>query len=111
MFVKFNIPLNPRHLLYGFDLKLTSHEALHGCEKEISISSWETCDECHGSGRDNRDDMCIVCVGEGRNQVVKKLKVVIPANVASGDILKIAGAGDAGGQGGDTGDLYIHLLS
>lgn len=91
-------------------LKISQAEATSGCiEKEISFSRWETCDECNGSGLDNRGYDCVVCVGEGQNQVVKKIQVAIPPHSVAGDRLTIIGEGDAGSRGGNSGDLYIHL--
>lgn len=91
-------------------LKISQSEATSGCtEKEISFSLWETCDECNGSGLDNRGYDCVVCVGQGQNQVVKKIQVAIPPHSVAGDRLKIIGEGDAGRRGGNSGDLYIHL--
>lgn len=91
-------------------LKISQTEATFGCaEKEISFSRWETCDECNGSGLDNQGNNCFVCLGEGQNQVVRKIKIAIPPHSVAGDRLTITGEGDAGRRGGDVGDLHVHL--
>ena len=92
------------------NLQISFEEALSGCEKEIKINRLELCDECYGAGVDSSGDVCPVCIGEGRNKVIKTLKVNIPANSQSREDLKIVGEGNAGLNGGSNGDLYIHLI-
>ncbi|MCF4969486.1 DUF6585 family protein [Nostoc sp. CMAA1605] len=92
------------------NLKISQAEAVSGClEKEVSFSRWEICDECHGSGLDSRGNQCFVCLGEGQNQVVRKIQITIPPHSVAGDRLTIAGEGNAGRRGGEPGDLYIDL--
>src|SRR6266700_2203969 len=33
-----------------YDMEISFEEAAHGCEKEISLTKPERCDQCHGSG-------------------------------------------------------------
>lgn len=66
----------------------------------------QTCPACHGAGV-SFEKACKACHGEGRVQERTKLKVKIPAGVGTGSKLRSAKGGDAGVQGGHSGDLYI----
>lgn len=65
-----------------------------------------TCPTCHGSG-ETISDPCPKCRGEGRVRDMTDLTIRIPAGVDTGSKLRIAGYGDAGVRGGETGDLYV----
>jgi len=65
-----------------------------------------TCPACHGSGK-KIESPCISCGGSGRKKVTKNLKVKIPAGVYHGAQVRVSGEGEAGEQGGPSGDLYI----
>ncbi|MBV8939754.1 MAG: molecular chaperone DnaJ, partial [Alphaproteobacteria bacterium] len=67
-----------------------------------------TCATCHGSGRIVKDP-CKQCAGTGRVRKEKKLAVNIPPGVEDGTRIRLTGEGEAGGQGGPPGDLYIFL--
>jgi molecular chaperone DnaJ len=56
-------------------------------------------------------DPCVTCHGAGRIKQHKTLSVKIPAGVDEGDRIRLSGEGEAGVNGGPTGDLYvvIHL--
>ena len=53
-----------------YDLEITFEEAAHSCEKEISVTKPERCDECQGSGVEagSRTKTCPTC--HGRCQVI-----------------------------------------
>ena len=65
-----------------------------------------TCDVCHGDGRVARDP-CKVCGGRGRKVERAKVAVDVPAGIADGQRIRIAGRGHAGERGGPPGDLYV----
>lgn len=67
-----------------------------------------TCPKCGGAG-EKIEKVCRACHGEGRVQKTRKLGVKIPPGVDSGTRLKLTGEGEAGGQGGPRGDLYVHI--
>lgn len=76
------------------------------------FSVQQTCPKCHGTGKTIRDeDQCSSCHGAGRSKINKTLSVKIPAGVDEGDRIRLSGEGEAGVNGGPTGDLYvvIHL--
>ncbi|HYB27932.1 MAG TPA: molecular chaperone DnaJ [Solirubrobacteraceae bacterium] len=64
------------------------------------------CDVCGGDGRVARDP-CKVCRGRGRQIERPKVKVDVPAGIADGQRIRIAGRGHAGERGGPPGDLYV----
>ena len=74
------------------------------------FSVQQTCPKCHGNGKMVKDP-CPTCSGAGRVKQNKTLSVKIPAGVDEGDRIRLSGEGEAGVNGGPTGDLYvvIHL--
>jgi molecular chaperone DnaJ len=54
-----------------YDLEITLEEAVKGCEKEISIRKYETCDTCEGSGAasGSKTVTCKTCHGRGQVSV------------------------------------------
>jgi molecular chaperone DnaJ len=66
------------------------------------------CDVCHGDGRVPREP-CKVCDGRGRRVDHVKVAVDIPAGIADGQRIRIAGRGHAGERGGPPGDLYVQI--
>jgi molecular chaperone DnaJ len=50
---------------------------------------------------------CTSCSGNGRIKRQKTLSVKIPSGVDEGDRIRLAGEGEAGVNGGPSGDLYV----
>jgi DnaJ-class molecular chaperone len=82
----------PRGEDLRLDLAIEFDNAILGCEKEIRIPRLEITDE-----------------GEFE-QIVKSVKVNIPAGVSYGTKLRLKEQGDVCKHGGKRGDLYIFLL-
>ena len=74
------------------------------------FSIQQTCPKCPGSGKIVQSP-CATCKGAGRLKQHKTLSVKIPSGVDEGDRIRLSGEGEAGVNGGPTGDLYvvIHL--
>ncbi len=72
------------------------------------FSVQQTCPACRGKGK-SIGDPCVSCRGQGRVEKTKKLSVKIPPGVDSGDRIRLSGEGEAGAQGGQTGDLYVQV--
>jgi len=74
------------------------------------FSVQQTCPKCHGTGKMVKDP-CPTCNAAGRVKQHKTLSVKIPTGVDEGDRIRLSGEGEAGVNGGPTGDLYvvIHL--
>ena len=70
------------------------------------FSVQQTCPTCHGNGKMVKDP-CPECHGGGRVKQHKTLSVKIPAGVDEGDRIRLSGEGEAGVNGGPTGDLYV----
>ena len=68
----------------------------------------QTCPNCHGQGK-TISDPCSSCHGQGRIQEQKTLSVKVPEGVDNGDRIRLAGEGEAGEQGGPSGDLYVQM--
>ena len=71
-----------------------------------SIQQVTTCPKCGGTGK-IVGSPCKKCHGEGRYEVEKNIKVKIPAGVDNNAKIRVAKEGDAGKNGGASGDLYI----
>jgi len=57
-----------------YDLHLTFEEAVFGCEKEIEVTRYEVCPECHGSGAEPGTSpvRCSECNGTGQVRRVQR---------------------------------------
>ncbi|MEZ5308436.1 MAG: molecular chaperone DnaJ [Pyrinomonadaceae bacterium] len=72
------------------------------------FSVMRTCPNCSGKGQIIKDP-CKECRGAGRIQKHKTLEVKIPAGVETGSRLRVSGEGEAGVNGGPSGDLYVFV--
>ncbi len=66
------------------------------------------CDRCGGDGRVPKEP-CEKCRGRGRRTERVKISVDVPAGIADGQRIRIAGRGHAGERGGPPGDLYVQV--
>lgn len=65
-----------------------------------------TCGTCRGTGQIIKSP-CDKCRGAGRIEREKMLEIKIPAGVETGSRIRLNGQGEAGMNGGPTGDLYV----
>ena len=67
------------------------------------------CPHCQGHGQTGKP--CTSCGGKGQVMGTEKIRVVIPKGVKEGSKVRIAGKGEPGPDGGQSGDLYliVHL--
>ena len=72
------------------------------------FSIQQTCPRCRGAGTVIAHP-CGACHGDGRVREMKTLSVKIPPGVDSGDRIRLAGEGEAGRNGGPSGDLYVEI--
>jgi molecular chaperone DnaJ len=68
-----------------------------------------TCGQCRGAGKVITKP-CQTCKGNGTIEQTRKLTVKIPAGIATGQRLRLAGEGEAGTLGGPAGDLYVVIF-
>jgi molecular chaperone DnaJ len=64
------------------------------------------CDACAGEGK-IPESPCPHCEGRGRVVRPRTLRVDVPAGIADGQRIRLAGRGHAGERGGPPGDLYV----
>jgi molecular chaperone DnaJ len=67
-----------------------------------------TCPTCGGAGQVVRNP-CRICSGAGTVQRERSLQVNIPAGIEDGTNIRLTGEGEAGGPGGQPGDLFVHV--
>ncbi|MCK5016209.1 MAG: molecular chaperone DnaJ [Candidatus Peribacteraceae bacterium] len=66
------------------------------------------CQTCMGSGK-VPEKKCKSCNGEGRINERSTVELDIPAGMQDGQTLRIKGKGQAGRQGEEAGDLFVHV--
>ncbi len=71
-----------------------------------AFSFAEPCRNCQGVG-EIVDEKCPECQGTGGVTKTRTLNVRIPAGVADGQRIRLAGRGEPGERGGSAGDLYV----
>ena len=67
-----------------------------------------TCSVCNGKGF-IIENPCGSCSGSGRVRKKRKLSVNIPRGVDDGTRIRLGGEGEAGENGGPSGDLYVFI--
>ena len=110
-------------------LEVCHHCSGAGNEPGTSV---DTCTDCRGAGQVRRSQRsvfgqftqvvacpacrgrgsvistpCTNCRGAGRERRKRKIEVRIPAGVESGMQVRLSGEGDAGSDGGGSGNLYV----
>ena len=63
------------------------------------------CPNCNGAGQTNEG--CAACGGDGRVKASKKISIRVPPGVDKDSRLRVRGEGNAGRQGGESGDLFV----
>jgi len=66
----------------------------------------QTCPRCQGAGR-TIDKPCKTCHGSGQHERKSTITLRIPPGVDDGSRLRSSSNGEAGKQGGPSGDLYV----
>ena len=74
----------------------------------MQMQSTTTCSQCGGRGRIIKTP-CNTCKGKGKVRRNNRVKVKIPAGVASGQSVRVRGEGNVGSNGGPNGDLLVEL--
>ncbi len=68
----------------------------------------QACPVCQGRGQEIKEK-CPKCYGNGRIEKQKTLSVKVPAGADNGDRIRLSGEGEAGGNGGPSGDLFVQI--
>ena len=98
----------------GFDEKTCSR--CHGSgtvtvEQRTILGSFvskTTCTNCGGTGKTFKS-RCTTCSGKGKIRQNRTITVKIPSGIDNGNRLRLVGKGEAGGNGGEPGDLYLEF--
>ena len=72
------------------------------------FSIQQACPACKGVGT-TISDPCGDCHGRGRVRKTRTFSVKVPAGVDDGDRIRLSGEGEAGRNGGPSGDLYVEV--
>ena len=72
-----------------------------------AFSTVKTCEKCKGKGRVPKEK-CKDCRGAGILRKQEEFKIKIPAGINNGEMIRLAGAGEAISDG-NPGDLYIKV--
>lgn len=86
----------------------TGHTSQQGRRQGGFFSVSSVCPACHGTGQ-QQGPPCPSCGGDGRVEKQQRINVKLPAGIASGQVLRLAGQGEAGRGGGPQGDLLIEV--
>lgn len=73
------------------------------------FSVQQACPGCRGKGKTVRDP-CGACGGTGKGRGHKTIAVKVPAGVDNGDRIRLGAEGEAGQNGGPSGDLYVNVV-
>ncbi len=87
----------------GKGQKVISQQSLFGSVRQVV-----TCERCKGKGK-IVDTPCRKCGGQGMVKKTSEVEVDIPAGIADGQIVRLAGGGNAGANGGPAGDLMVSV--
>lgn len=74
-----------------------------------TIAQTVTCNRCGGKGK-IVEKPCGKCGGQGRTRASVEKEINIPAGIDDGNILRAAGEGNSGTNGGPNGDLHINII-
>lgn len=72
------------------------------------ISLQQTCPKCHGEGKIIKNP-CGTCNGKKRVNKQRTIAVNIPAGIATGNRIRLSNEGEAGMDGGPSGDLFVEV--
>jgi molecular chaperone DnaJ len=67
-----------------------------------------SCDVCGGDGK-VAEKRCTRCNGRGREVLTHAVSLDVPAGIATGQRIRVAGRGHAGEAGAQPGDLYVNV--
>jgi len=70
------------------------------------VQTQATCGTCRGQGKEIKHK-CDSCHGHGTVNKTKTIEVKIPAGIDDGQQIRLSGQGEAGVNGGPSGDLYV----
>lgn len=72
-----------------------------------AFSTSRTCPRCYGKG-EVPEKTCETCRGEGITRREEEVRIVVPAGIEDGEMIRMPRMGEAA-PGGSTGDLYVKI--
>lgn len=72
------------------------------------VQSAQQCDKCRGTGK-IIEKPCHTCDGKGKIRRQKTIEITVPAGIDDDQILNVSGKGNAGSNGGPSGDLHVFV--
>ena len=72
------------------------------------VQTTRTCDRCGGTGK-IISEPCPACGGTGRVRRNHAIEINIPAGIDNQQVLNVGGKGNAGTNGGPSGDLHVRV--
>ena len=90
------------------NVTLSFDEAYRGTTRGVSITHHEACPTCGGVGY-VREQPCPTCDATGTVPKRSTIEVRIPAGIATGQSVRVAGKGEPGINGGPNGDVYLRV--
>lgn len=87
---------------------ITFDEAFRGTTRRVDVQIQEPCPTCGGTGY-VREAPCPTCDASGYVSRRRSLEVKIPAGVADGARVRVAGQGGPGIGGAPNGDVYLRV--
>ncbi len=89
-------------------VEISLAEAYRGAARRFEVKRPELCTTCNGTGI-ARGATCPTCDGDGRILKAKAIEVKIPAGVATGSRIRIAGQGGVSVSNGEPGDAFLKV--
>lgn len=86
----------------------TGHHTQEGSRAGGAFSFSSACPTCGGTGQ-RPQAACSTCHGKGHTTRQSSISLRIPPGIDSGQVLRLAGQGEAGFAGGHKGDLLIEV--
>ncbi|MEM9378595.1 MAG: J domain-containing protein [Planctomycetota bacterium] len=90
------------------ELTLGIGDALRGGRRSFSVPTRVGCPTCGGTGFAG-GHVCPTCAGVGQVERSREVELKIPEGVRDGLTLRLAGLGEPGVGGGESGDLHLVL--
>jgi DnaJ-class molecular chaperone len=90
------------------DISLSLEDIHRGAVRSLAFQVTDRCPTCNGTGQVD-SKTCPTCRGMGAVTRPKSIDVNVPAGVREGSTVRVTGQGEPGANGGQPGDLFLHV--